>query len=493
MADAPTLDQLLRSIAESAPDPWRPTPFSQLNGVERDALDEPLNTLRLAGLVRLTEWQTAIGQGYVPTEAGLAALRDDRAMSRLRNGVTLAPPPALPKSRRETNAYARGEKIRVAVFDSHPTPMNRLLIALQVVMFAAGLYLALRNKGSLAEYLSNGHSPLLIQLGVSPPHLARGEWWVLLTYALVHIGGIHLAVNLLSHGALGPAVEGMFGSVRFLLIWLISAFGGGFAVAVIGGAAAGSSGAICGMIGAQAAFVGLFHQHIGRQATHQFRMWLIKSAIYIAIISSLPGVSAAGHLGGAIGGLIAGGLLGVNRFGPISLRVPALVGALALPALGVMYLTENNILRLFTTMPQVAQLEAADFKNRLQPLVDFVERRNLEVEDNIVEPLRVLRPDQRPANQVKIAIGELASLRSDQSALLDILIQTGRYKTESVEHARHAAAELLDFRAKATRLYEECLRRGDLWSLERDENSLQQLLNAGLEAEIAYHRTAGAL
>jgi hypothetical protein len=39
-----------------------------------------------------------------------------------------------------------------------------------------------------------------------------------------------------------------------------------------------------------------------------------------------------------------------------------------------------------------------------------------------------------------------------------------------------------------SRHYENCLRRAENWSLDREENTLQFLLNQATEAEIAYNR-----
>src|SRR5437879_5194576 len=95
----PSFDEVLRLCASADPGPWYPSRYAG----DRDSLDEPLNLLRLAGLVRLTAWEQGIGQGYELTAAGRAALDNPRAAARLREGRLPTPRPA-PAARRRSRA-----------------------------------------------------------------------------------------------------------------------------------------------------------------------------------------------------------------------------------------------------------------------------------------------------------------------------------------------------------------------------------------------------
>lgn len=509
----PDSENLLRLCLAAAPQPWRPSVFAKDSGVDRDALDEPLNQLRMAGLVRLTDWEPGVGQGYVPTELGTAVAGDSRRIARILSGSRDAPVVRSAAAASERpNRYTRGEAIRSSVFERHAAPVTRALIALQVIMFAAGLYLALsdkQHKTTLEQYLSSGRSPMMEHLAVSPLSLARGEWWTLITYALVHAGGLHILMNLYAHWAIGPVVEGMLGSVRFLVLWLLSALGGSFAVAIhpqvvtlangqvvaMNIPTVGSSGAVCGLIGALAAFLALHHADIGHRAASSIRTWLTQTVLTLILISLMPRVSWQGHLGGAVFGFIAGGLLTLHRFGPAVVRGPALLGVIAIPVLAVGYLSESGILRLKSSADEIAVRERADFSDRLRPQIARVETLARQVDEEHIEPLRSVRPEQRDDGSVRTALTALAGLRTDQVGVLRSVDDTGRYQTPKVEAARHAASELLRQRAEATACYEECLRQGANWplvasadqrTLARDEFTLQHLLNLALESELAY-------
>src|SRR5262249_38328108 len=73
----PTPDAILRLCAASAP-AWFPSGYAAETGTDRDSLDEPLNQLRLGGLVRIGGWEPGKGQCYVLTDAGRAALAGGR-------------------------------------------------------------------------------------------------------------------------------------------------------------------------------------------------------------------------------------------------------------------------------------------------------------------------------------------------------------------------------------------------------------------------------
>src|SRR5262249_7190076 len=61
---------------------------------------------------------------------------------------------------------------------------------------------------------------------------------------------------------------------------------------------------------------------------------LRNAAIYIVVFSLLPGISAAGHFGGAVAGLLAGAALTKLRHGKGVVRLLGAIGLLALPLAG---------------------------------------------------------------------------------------------------------------------------------------------------------------
>ncbi len=59
--------------------------------------------------------------------------------------------------------------------------------------------------------------------------IAAGQWWRLVTPALLHGDLVHLAVNSYTFNNLGPTVERLYGAPRYLAVYFLAAVGGNVA------------------------------------------------------------------------------------------------------------------------------------------------------------------------------------------------------------------------------------------------------------------------
>src|SRR3712207_6529007 len=156
------------------------------------------------------------------------------------------------------------------------------LIALNEVVFvvtavSAGL--------AGANPLDNQFSPLFVQLAQIPVLVELGEDWRLVTAAFLHIGVLHLVLNMLALLVFGSELERQLGRWRYLAVYLVSLLGGAVALQLFGEPGrpvAGASAAIYGLLG------GLAVMMIARR--EDLRGLLTLLAIN-ALISFLPGVS----------------------------------------------------------------------------------------------------------------------------------------------------------------------------------------------------------
>lgn len=94
---------------------------------------------------------------------------------------------------------------------------------------------------------------MLVWGGNAASEVQRGEWWRLLTAVFLHSGLMHLTMNMVGLLCTGPTVERVYGSRRFLLLYL----GAGLAGSALSlhfsaqhGTAVGASGAVFGVAGA---------------------------------------------------------------------------------------------------------------------------------------------------------------------------------------------------------------------------------------------------
>ena len=259
----------------------------------------------------------AAGTGGADTHETLSRLASarDRDLA-LRASRTLAAPPA-PVSL----SPAQGAAVDAAEADlehalqasrARPrlsrSPVTLVLIALNLAAFAA-------------ELASGGSedASALRRLGALFPRLVveGGQWWRVPAAMFLHLGWVHLSVNMLALAGLGRAVEQAFGAWRTLATYLAAGIGSmaGIVLLVRGGWmddewVVGASGAIMGLFGALVVDA-VRSWRRDRSAAARLRLAGMLGLVVAqaALDAATPQVSFAGHaLGGAIGMLAAAAL-----------------------------------------------------------------------------------------------------------------------------------------------------------------------------------------
>lgn len=137
--------------------------------------------------------------------------------------------------------------------------------------------------------------------------LFGGEYWRLLTVTLVHGGIVHLLFNMYALWVIGPIVEALYGSWRYLGIYLLCAAAGSAAsYATSWVPAVGASGAIFGLFGVLLVADRVHKPALTRNARNLTAQIGVLIGINLLIGFSVPGIDNAAH----IGGLLAGAWLG---------------------------------------------------------------------------------------------------------------------------------------------------------------------------------------
>lgn len=499
------LELILRQCAQAAPAPWYPSAYARAAGVPRDSLDPYLDQLRLGGLVRLTDWVMETGQGYTLTPEGKRLLADPRDLARLRAG-RLAPQPPAPKQRRaagdgELSTWERGETVRDAVLQPAPSALARVLIAANVLCFAAGLVLALQRGVPANMYLGGGlfggqewrdpkfgrereqYGVVMTWLGeLSGRRFAEGEWWRLLSHAFVHRGLVHLAVNMLSLYMLGRFAEQMWGRGRFLLLFLFSAVGGGVLALLYDPdtALVGASGGICGVFGAMGIWIFLNREHLPSQLLFLWTRNVVLNVMLMVFIGmSVKQVSNTGHLGGAALGAVLGGLLSIHRFGGPVQRWLAAAGVVAVPVLCVGFLVYTAAhdpkwrSRRDTPVPHTP---TEDLLEHYLPQAQRVDEEAVTLDTKDVQPLLARQAQEREAQVVQNALAGLRDVRSRLiHAANELLQQAGPYTHPVAEKVRVARAKHLRAKAELFDRFAVCLERGAEWR-EPDQVELLKLM-----------------
>ena len=136
----------------------------------------------------------------------------------------------------------------------------------------------------------------------------HGEWWRLITANFLHGGLLHLAFNSMSLFNLGPLAEEIFGTPRFLVLYLSTGLCGFLASTLWSNSLSiGASASICGLIGAMYGFSRI-------SFNSQLRSVALRWVIAIAVFGLLfPAIDNAAHFGGLVAGFgfaYAGGIPG---------------------------------------------------------------------------------------------------------------------------------------------------------------------------------------
>ncbi|HEM6302888.1 TPA: rhomboid family intramembrane serine protease [Streptococcus suis] len=129
------------------------------------------------------------------------------------------------------------------------------------------------------------------------------QLWRLVSPIFVHIGWEHFIFNSITLLGLGYQLEGLFGSRRFFLLYLLSGIMGNlfvlfFTPDVVG---AGASTSLFGLFAAMA-LLRKFSRSPYLQVLGQRYMVLLGLNLVLGLFN--PTISMAGHIGGAIGGCL---------------------------------------------------------------------------------------------------------------------------------------------------------------------------------------------
>jgi rhomboid protease GluP len=149
------------------------------------------------------------------------------------------------------------------------------------------------------------------------PYTTAGDWWRPLTAMFIHSGVIHLAFNMWALASFGPVVERIYGSARYVLLYLVAGLAGGLASVAWAPAvhSLGASGAIFGILGALLATWFSTDAAIAREVLRPLRA----STLIFTAASLVFGLTASGGIDNAnhLGGLAAGSFMGLALVRPI--------------------------------------------------------------------------------------------------------------------------------------------------------------------------------
>lgn len=198
---------------------------------------------------------------------------------------------------------ARAERRFATAFFSRSTPVTYVLLGTNIAVFI------------LMFLVSPGMNDpsVLVAFGAKRNDLIwAGDWFRFVTPIFIHAGVLHLASNSYALWIVGPQVEKLFGSARFLFIYLLAGIGG-VAGSFIGHEmsnkplvpSVGASGAIFGLFGVLAVFGYRYRSELPPAFRQAFGRGVLPVIVINLIIGfTIPFIDNAAHVGGLIAGAI---------------------------------------------------------------------------------------------------------------------------------------------------------------------------------------------
>ncbi|MCI0623584.1 MAG: rhomboid family intramembrane serine protease [Acidobacteria bacterium] len=183
----------------------------------------------------------------------------------------------------------------------HRVHVTYLIIAINLLLFA----LLEWNGGSR-------NSNVLIEFGARfTPLIREGQYWRLLTNIFLHAGYLHILFNMYGLFNLGAVLERLYGSTRFLFLYLCSGIAGS-AVSWLAteSLSVGASGAVFGVAGVMVVY-GFKHKHtIPREMASAFGKGALPFiALNLYLGFSHPQIDNYAHIGGLLAGMLLSALM----------------------------------------------------------------------------------------------------------------------------------------------------------------------------------------
>ena len=138
------------------------------------------------------------------------------------------------------------------------------------------------------------------------PLTLTGDWWRAVTCNFIHIGAFHLLMNMYAFMYVGLLLEGLIGSRRMFMSYLLTGLCSAvFSLYMHGETiSAGASGAIFGLYGIFLAF--LFFHRIAKEQRKALLTSILIFVGYNLVYGMKAGIDNAAHIGGLLSGFLLG-------------------------------------------------------------------------------------------------------------------------------------------------------------------------------------------
>ena len=233
-----------------------------------------------------------------------------------------------------TSSPASTNKPRAVVADSETLRFARAVLdrpyKFTIILLVANIFVFLlmwQTSGMPFSVLAPLPNEVLIPFGAKLNYFiqTRHQWWRFVTPMFLHVNLLHLMVNMYSLWIVGPYVEKLYGSAKFVVFWVLTGVAGvvasyltvrpGMSVGPVArfifkttdDPSAGASGALFGLVGVLFVF-GIKFRH---ELPEGFKRAFGTGMLPIILINLFIGYLGRGFIDNAahLGGLVSGAML----------------------------------------------------------------------------------------------------------------------------------------------------------------------------------------
>jgi rhomboid protease GluP len=170
------------------------------------------------------------------------------------------------------------------------SPVTYGILGLCCILYGVSLLITIKRSGFAAP------------MGLSGP-FDLVQPWRLITAIFLHGSLLHLGFNMWVLMDLGPTIEELYGSARFLFVFIVTGVAGYLLSSTTGHFSVGASGSLLGLVGLLLALTTGRHSIGMRMLRSQLLYWLA----YIVVLGILmPGIDNYAHIGGFVAGFLLG-------------------------------------------------------------------------------------------------------------------------------------------------------------------------------------------
>jgi membrane associated rhomboid family serine protease len=200
----------------------------------------------------------------------------------------------------------------VSSFFGEHAPVTTVLLIVNFMMFAVTLVSSLQ-KGTSLGLTATMNGEVLYRLGSSGPYpiFREHQWFRLVTAIFLHLDIMHIAFNMWVLWDVGPILEEVYGSARYLFIYTVTGICGFLLSSISGHNAVGASTALMGLIGVMLAITTKRSGAAVKAERNRLILWI--AIIFGSGFLGGFNVDNWGHLGGLIAGFALGKILADRR------------------------------------------------------------------------------------------------------------------------------------------------------------------------------------